>query len=82
MNVRGNGSGAIDAARKIMDDLSSLNRRIGDHLAVNVAKMISTVDLLTEEYPPLPPNSRWMASTCSGIMIQCTETILLTPRLH
>jgi hypothetical protein len=39
--------GAIDAARKILDDLAGLNGRIGDYLAVNAAKMISTVDLLT-----------------------------------
>ncbi len=37
LNVRGNGSGAIEAARKILDDLSGLNGRIGDYLAVNAA---------------------------------------------
>jgi hypothetical protein len=47
LNVRGNGSGAIEAARKILDDLSSLNARIGDYLAANAAKMVSTVGLLT-----------------------------------
>ncbi len=47
LNVRGNGSGAIEAARKILGDLSGLNGRIGDYLAVNAAKMVSTVDLLT-----------------------------------
>ncbi len=47
LNVRGNGSGAIDAARKILDDLSGLNVRIGDYMAVNAAKMVSTVGLLT-----------------------------------
>jgi hypothetical protein len=47
LNVRGNGSEAIDAARKILDDLSSLNDRIGDYMAGNAAKMVSTVGLLT-----------------------------------
>ncbi len=47
LNVRGNGIGAIDAARKILDDLSGLNVRIGDYMAVNAAKMVSTVGLLT-----------------------------------
>ncbi len=42
-----NGSGAIEAARKSLDDLSGLNGRIGDCMAVNAAKMVSTVDLLT-----------------------------------
>jgi hypothetical protein len=46
-NVRGNGGGAIDAARKILDDLAGLNGRIGYYLAANAAKMISTVDMLT-----------------------------------
>jgi hypothetical protein len=47
LNVRGNGSDAIDAARKILDDLSGLNDRISDYMAGNAAKMVSTVGLLT-----------------------------------
>jgi hypothetical protein len=47
LNVRGNGSEAIDAARKILDDLTSLNDRIGDYMAGNAAKMVPTVGLLT-----------------------------------
>jgi hypothetical protein len=47
LNVRGNGSEAIDAARKILDDLSSLNDRIGDYMSGNAAKMVPTIGLLT-----------------------------------
>jgi hypothetical protein len=47
LNIRGNGSEAIDAARKILDDLSGLNDRIGDYMAGNAVKMVSMVGLLT-----------------------------------
>ncbi len=63
-NFRGSGSGAMDATRKILDDLSGLNERIGDHLATPATKMIATVDLLTG-VPAPPPKSRWTDSTSS-----------------
>ncbi len=58
LNVRGNDSGAINAARKILDDLSGLNGRIGDYMAVNAAKMVSTVDLLTGVHSATAPDGR------------------------
>ena len=46
-NVRGNSDAALDATRKVMDDLASLNARIGDFFSERSVKMLPTGDFLT-----------------------------------
>jgi hypothetical protein len=46
-NVRGNSDSALDATRKVMDDLASLNVRIGEFFSERSVKMFPTGDFLT-----------------------------------
>ncbi len=46
-NIRGADSASVDACIKIMEDLSSLNDRVGDFLQSEQVKMVKTGDLLT-----------------------------------
>jgi hypothetical protein len=46
-NVRGNSDAALDATRKVMDDLASLNARIGEFFSERSVKMLPTGDFLT-----------------------------------
>jgi hypothetical protein len=45
--MRGNNDAAVDATRKVLEDLACLNVKIGEHLAESSAKMLSTGDFLT-----------------------------------
>ncbi len=47
-NVRGNNDAAVDAPKKILDDLAGLNVRIGEFFSDRSVKMLPTGDFLTE----------------------------------
>jgi hypothetical protein len=46
-DIRGADPASVDACKKIMEDLASLNERIGYHLQNEQVKMVRTGDLLT-----------------------------------
>jgi hypothetical protein len=46
-NIRGADPASVDACKKIMEDLSILNDRVGDYLQSEQVKMVKTGDLLT-----------------------------------
>jgi hypothetical protein len=46
-NVRSNSDSALEATRKVMDDLASLNVRIGEFFSERSVKMLPTGDFLT-----------------------------------
>jgi hypothetical protein len=46
-DIRGADPASVDACKKIMEDLASLNERIGDLLQTEQVKMVRTGDLLT-----------------------------------
>ncbi len=46
-NVRGADSASIDASKKVLEDLASLNNRIGDYLISGNVSMIRTGDLIS-----------------------------------
>jgi hypothetical protein len=46
-DIRGADPASVDACKKIMEDLASLNERIGDHLQTEQVKTVRTGDLLT-----------------------------------
>jgi hypothetical protein len=46
-DIRGAYPASVDACKKIMEDLASLNGRVGDHLQSEQVKMVRTGDLLT-----------------------------------
>jgi hypothetical protein len=46
-DIRGADPASVDACKKIMEDLASLNGRVGDHLQSEQVKMVRTGDLLT-----------------------------------
>jgi hypothetical protein len=46
-NIRGADSASIAACKKVMEDLSSLNTRVGEYLQTEQVKMVKTGDLLT-----------------------------------
>ncbi len=46
-DIRGADPASVDACKKIMEDLASLNERIGDTLQTEQVKMVRTGDLLT-----------------------------------
>ncbi len=46
-NIRGADSASVAACKKVMEDLSSLNGRVGELLQTEQVKMVRTGDLLT-----------------------------------
>jgi hypothetical protein len=46
-DIRGADPASVDACKKVMEDLASLNERIGDILQTEEVKMVRTGDLLT-----------------------------------
>jgi hypothetical protein len=46
-NIRGADSASVDACKRVMEDLATLNSRVGEFLQGEQVKMVRTGDLLT-----------------------------------
>jgi hypothetical protein len=75
------GPASVAACKKVMEDLSSLNERVGDFLQTEQVKMVRTGDLLTGRVDsPVASPTTWTPCTTCGAPTPCTATRSLTQR--
>jgi hypothetical protein len=76
-NIRGADPASVAACKKVMDDLSSLNNRVGEFLQTEQVKMVRTGDLLTGRVDS--PVAIYMDTNC-GAPTRCTAIRSPTPK--